>query len=313
MSEVYDILHYQKSTEEQAIALGFFDGVHLGHQQLLKQLCQAGLKRAVFTFKTHPHRPENANNTFPGQIQTLEQRIACLSKYVDDVYLAPAVSEIMNLEPKEFIQSILKDKLNARLIVCGRDFHFGRHASGDVNLLAELASAYDYKLIVQDDVIVDGELLSSTRIRDLLKGREISQANALMGRAFAYQGEVREGKKLGRRLGCPTVNIQIQREQMVVAAGVYVSRVQIGDLIYEGVSNIGKNPTVDCLEDALVETFIYDFSKELYGREITVLLYEYLRPEAVFDSLDELKAAIAKDIKEAAAWHRVMRNKPCFF
>ncbi len=306
MTEIYQTFPFPTAPVRQAVALGFFDGVHRGHQALLgelRKLSQArGLRPAVFSFASHPHRPEAAAS-FPGQIQTLAQRTASLSNFAEALYLAPTSPEVMDLSPEDFVRQVLSERLRASVLVCGHDFRFGRRAQGNLDLLEQLAAQLNFELLALSDLVIDGDIVSSTRIRKFIQAGEMEAACKLLGRPFAYAGRVMPGRQLGRKLGFPTVNLEIEPAQILARPGVYASRVKWQGQVLLAVSNLGYNPTVATNGCAKLETFIYDFDEEIYGQEIEVELLSFSRPEAKLKSLAELQDIVARDLLTIRQWH----------
>lgn len=300
------------ATQPQAVALGFFDGVHLGHQELLRELSrmaeERGLNPAVFTFADHPKR--NVRTDFPGLIMTQEERIHHLEQSgVRTVYMAPADSRVLDLTPEAFIDEILKDRLKARLIICGEDFRFGNKASGDIATLREHAGEA-YELCVIPDLYAGGDIISSTRIREALIQGDMAAAAEMLGHPFYYKSRVVQGKKLGRRLGFPTINMPIEEGLVIARTGVYASRVWIGDKGYCGLSNLGYKPTVGVFEKPSLETYLYDYDGDLYGTTLRVELLRHFRDEEKFNTVEEMRDVVLKDKENVAEWFAA-QGEPC--
>ncbi|MDO5734267.1 MAG: bifunctional riboflavin kinase/FAD synthetase [Eubacteriales bacterium] len=297
---------FPKQSTAQALALGFFDGVHLGHQALLRELKEkaelAGLEAAVFTFADHPKRAQDVNG-FPGLLQRQRERLEMLEEYGEKVYVAPVKREVLDLNPEAFIKEILVEKLDTKLIICGSDFRFGKNAEGNVETLRKYSQVFDYDFQPVADYRVGGELVSSTAIRQLLKQGEVERAAELLGRPFTYSGIVTSGQRLGRRLGFPTINLSLSESLLTAALGVYASRVRIASKTYPGISNLGYHPTVGRGAWPRLETYIYDFSANLYGVELEIDLLSFIRPEQKFPSLDEMQLAVQQDLAKVKDWH----------
>ncbi len=292
------------ATQPQAVALGFFDGVHLGHQELLRKLSEMaearGLNPAVFTFADHPKR--GAKSSFPGLIMTQDERIRHLeANGLRTIYMAPADPRVLDLTPADFIEEILKKRLQSRLIICGEDFRFGNKAAGDVATLRAHAGG-DYELCVIPDLYAGGDVISSTRIREALLAGEMETAAEMLGHPFYYKSTVVQGKKLGRRLGFPTVNMPIDDGLVVARTGVYASRVWIGGDTYCGISNVGYKPTVGDFVTPSVETYLYDYDGDLYGVTLRVDLLHHFRDEQKFATVDEMRDTVLADKDNVRRW-----------
>lgn len=279
------------------VTLGKFDGVHRGHQKLLKEVFQfgeKGYKTAVFTFETPPC------TLTKGKIQTMittnEERRRCLEQLgIEYLVEYPFNQEVAHLMPEEFVSHILVEQMGVKAIVAGTDFHFGYQRSGDVKMLEELSHRYDYEMIIVEKA-KDGEReISSTYIREELAKGNIEKANELLGYPYTIYGEVVHGRHLGRTLGFPTVNILPAVQKHLPQFGVYLSEVMINGRLYHSITNIGRKPTIEGEHPAGVETYIYDLNEDLYGKRIEVRLKHFVRPECKFADVKELKAQVLAD------------------
>lgn len=281
-----------------AVALGFFDGVHTAHREILRKAAEMrgeGLTPCVLLFDEHPQKVLFGKDV-PLLMQK-ERRDALL----DGMGLERAVfsfSALKDLSPEDFIGKILVGELNAAAVFCGYNYRFGKNGEGDTKLLAEKCAQYGIKTVICDEVTSDGEAVSSTRIRQLIEKGEVSTANELLGSPFGFSSEVRSGDRRGRLLGTPTINQRLPEGLIVPACGVYVSSVRTENGVYTGVTDIGSRPTFDG-EEIRSETFILDFNGDLYGKTVTLSLLDYIRPEMRFDSADALIAQIKKDVRTA--------------
>lgn len=276
--------------EHTAVTLGKFDGVHKGHQKLIRQILNLrkdGLKSVVFT-------------TNPGKRQLLlseeEQKEVLRRQGVDYVIRCPFIPQISHMEPEEFIDRILIRQLHAKQIVVGTDFHFGYQRRGDCDLLIKLQEKYDYQVIVMEKEKRQNREISSTYIREALERGDIVLVNELLGYHFPIIGEVKHGRKVGRTLGMPTTNLIPSDEKLLPPNGVYVSKTVIDRKEYAGITNIGYKPTVGKTAFRGVETYLFHFDQYLYGKKIEVQLYQYVRPEKKFQSLEELTERMKVDI-----------------
>ena len=283
------------------IALGNMDGVHLGHHAVLAAAHAAlpGAKRGVLTFEPHPRehfRPEDP----PFRLTLPAAKAAALAAAGADFILALPFDAALAAMPAEaFFGTVLRDGLGAAHLACGQDFAFGHRRGGDAGTLAALAEAAGIGLTMVPPVADRQGPISSTRIRRALQDGYPERATAMLGRPWEIRGEVVHGDKLGRVLGWPTANLWLGGH-LEPARGVYAVTVLLPDgAEVKGVSNIGRRPTLGGDPETRLETFIFDWSGDLYGREIGVRLRHFLRPDAKFDGLESLKRAIAED--EAAA------------
>lgn len=277
---------------ELAAALGSFDGLHLGHRQVIGNTLSApGLRPAVITFQQNPS--VSLQKKPVPLLTTNEQKLALLEEMgVEVVYLLP-FDRIRDMEPEDFVEALYRI-CRVRALSCGFNFRFGKNGRGDAGLLKELCREKGISLSVTPPVSVAGETVSSTRIRACLEQGDVQQAGQLLGRPFGYDFEVTHGRKLGRTWGTPTINQPFPAGYVLPRFGVYASLVEVEGQKYYGVTNIGVKPTVgsDC---ALSETWIPEFSGDLYGKKVPVELLDFIRPERKFDSLDQLKNEILEN------------------
>ena len=264
------------------IALGVFDGVHIGHAQVLQNA------DAAFTFCDLPSGEK---------IISFEKRRNLLnSRGIKDVF-AYEFAEVCDLSAEEFVRDILRGKLKGGVVTCGENFRFAKGASADVRDLRRICGEYGIEVRVVAAVEHEGVIVSSTRIRAAICGGDIVSANTLLGRDLSYSGVVIEGAKIGRAIGFPTANMRFPDGCVLPRFGVYRSRVYIGGESYSGVTNIGVKPTLTQERVPLIETHILDFDCDIYGQKITVSLQSFVRGERKFSSLDALKNQIKTDIE----------------
>lgn len=286
------------------IGLGNFDGLHIGHMALLNILISEcglyGYNSMVYTFKRHPGNIiGRANSTM--LLMTQEKKSQILESLpVDYVYYEEFNEKFSKMEPEEFVKKILVDRLNMRLAVAGFDYTFGHKGKGNAALLEELGQSLGFRTLIIPPVKINDEIISSTRIRELLHGGEAHRAFYMLGRHYSVTGTVIEGFKMGKKLGYPTANIVAQPYLLLPSFGVYLTKTVIGGRIYSGVTNVGIKPTVS--EDgtgANIETHILDFDFDLYEKKIEVYFLKKLRDERKFNSKDELREQIKADIETA--------------
>ncbi len=284
------------------VALGNFDGFHIGHQAVVGRAIERALAEGrpamVVTFDPHPARLFKPDAP-PFLLTTIPQRMDLFEAFGADAALALPFDRVMAAEsPEYFVQEWLHDRLGAAAIVTGGDFTFGKNRAGDTDALARLAAGHGMSAETVDAVEAGGAIASSTRVRQHLKAGEMEAAARLLTRPFAIQGVVQHGDKLGRTIGFPTANLALG-DYLRPAYGVYAVRGTLADgRVVEGAANLGIRPQFDPPKE-LLEPYFFDFTGDLYGQTITVELIARLRGEEKFDSLDALTAQIAADCDEA--------------
>ena len=291
--------------QSSVITFGKFDGLHRGHEFLMdrqkEQSSINGYKRIVFTFDIPPKTKVLGDAS--KVITTNDEKQYIFEKDgVDYLIECPFTKEVMCMEPEEFV-SMIVSRLNVKCIVVGDDFRFGHNRAGDHELLLKLAPKYGYELIVVDKLKDNGRDISSTYIREEVARGNIKKANSLLGYPYFIMGRVVHGKQLGRTLGIPTINILPEAEKILPPFGVYASKVNVLDKWYLGITNIGRKPTIEGENPVGVETYIIDFSQDVYDHIVTVELYDFLRPEKKFDSIEELKEQISGDIVKVIKYY----------
>ncbi len=282
-----------------AVAMGKFDGIHLGHKKLLGKLLEQkadGLKCVVFTFDPSPEE------FFMGhpmkQLFTADEKRRAFEKMGVDVLLEfPLTEKTAATEPEFFVRDILCRRLNAKYIAAGTDVSFGDKGRGDQFLLKNLGKELGYELELIDKVRVDGEEVSSTRVRNEVSDGSMEMAKRLLGEYYSVSGMIEHGRHLGHTIGVPTVNLLPPDNKLLPSYGVYSSIVEIDGEEYKGMTNIGRKPTISEKERVSVETYLYDFDRDVYGKYAKVMLRTFMRPEMKFESIDALKAQIEKDVK----------------
>lgn len=292
-----------KQIDEVAICLGNFDGLHLAHQELIKETVNYakshGLKSSILLFENHTKEIIGSKN--PKLLMDYETKIEILeSMGLDIVYKIKFSKDIMKLYPKDFVSQILLEKINSKILIVGFDYKFGYMAMGDINLLKEISKEVNLDLKVINPIIYndnqDEILISSTVIRDLLISGEIDLANKLIGRKFSLRGKVVHGNKRGRVMGFPTANIEVEDKYLIPKEGIYATSVIINNKKYLGATNVGKNLTFNG-ENIKIETFIIDFEGCIYDETIILEFTKYIRPEIKFDSMEKLMLQIDKDVQ----------------
>lgn len=289
------------SEKPSVVTVGNFDGIHLGHQKILEKVKtlsqQYSFSSVVFTFEPHPMNFFGAD--IP-TIQTPEQKKKILEDMDLDYLLQINFNErFAGMLPEVFVREVLVKKLMAKFIVVGYDYKFGKRRKGNFSLLEFLSSSYGYTPFKVDRVEYDGLIVSSTNIRSLLKDGKVNTVNKMLGRPFSFEGIVVHGSRIGGLLGYPTANIDIKNE-IIPRLGVYASKTVVGGVKYNSVSNIGVRPTVHAdANDVCVESFIFSYDEDLYGKQVELELIEFIRDEEKFESFEGLKDVIGDDCEKA--------------
>lgn len=286
--------------EKTAVALGIFDGVHLGHRLILnkaKSFLEKGLKFAVFTFKTAS--VEKKHRKLYEYIYGEQQKNFILQRLGADFICSPEISELRNMNGEQFAKEILAEKMNAGAVVCGENFHFGKGALCGINELKAFGEKYGFEVVVCKTLEKNGEKISSGKIKEHLKNGELSKANELLGERYFLLSEIVTGNRLGRTINFPTINQLFEERQIIPRKGAYATAACIFGNEYCSVTNIGVKPTVEKDIKPLAETHILNFSSDVYGETIKTEFIEFLREEKKFPSLDQLKIQIESDVKQA--------------
>lgn len=289
------------------LAAGTFDGVHLGHQALIRRAMEeaasCGGTAVVMTFDRHPAallRPEKA----PKLLTRNDAKIALLDGMgVQALLMLPFTSELASVTARDFIASLVSSASPLRAVCVGREWFFGKGGEGNVALLKELGVAHNFSVIQIDPVMAEDSPISSTRIRTAVVSGNLNEAATCLGRPFLLSGTVVSGAGLGSKIGFPTANLEIEGMQLP-PNGVYAVKVHRAGTILSGVCNIGLRPTVDTLATTpVVEVHLFDFSSDLVGENLALEFVKFLRPEQKFNGLEELKEQIAKDCEGARQIH----------
>lgn len=286
--------YMKKISNPTAVTIGIFDGVHKGHQAVLKRLIsqakKAHLKSTVLTFNPHPVKVLNPNAKIP-LLVSLEHRIRLIKEMgIDYCLIARFTKEFSRLSPEVFIKKILIDRLNLKLLVVGENFLFGFKEKGGLTLLKRLARKYNFRLHSVKPVEVKGDFISSTRIRRSIEKGDLKSSSLMLGRPVTILGTVVKGKSLGREIGFPTANIDPHHEA-IPPNGVYSVDVRIDKRLYHAILNISLHN--------VIEVNIFNFKKDIYGKDIEVIFKKRIRDEKKFKSLEALRKQIKLDIQKA--------------
>ncbi len=287
---------------ESAITIGKFDGIHKGHQLLIEDVVRVSKENG---YRSICYKLDFGDST----LMTREEDEEILKSIGIDEIIRPEFSpEFASMSHNEFVQRILVDDLNVRYVAVGTDFRYGKDRQGDVNTLSISGDTFGFDVNIIDKLKIEDEIVSSTRIRKCLEDGKVSEASELMGHPYKITGEVAGGKKLGRTLGYPTINVDYDVRKKLPKYGVYASRVLIhasgnkenSDIReFRGITNIGIRPSVDDGDRVTIETFIYDFNEDIYGSFVEVIPEKFIREERRFAGLDELTEQISHDIEVA--------------
>lgn len=283
---------------KSAVAIGKFDGVHLGHWKLIHKILEQRQKQClatVFTFDT------SAAAFFGGEEKELttkaEKRRIFDGIGVDVLIEFPLNRETAATEPEAFIRTYLAGQMRAAYICAGADLSFGRRGAGDYALLEKYADQYGYRTELIEKVRVGGKEVSSTRVREAVRRGEMEAVAAMLGKPYSVSGPVEHGRQFGRTLGMPTANLIPEADKLLPPNGVYYSKAAVDGKEYRGISNVGCKPTVSAEGVTGVETYLYDFEGDLYGRKITVELLAFRRPERKFNDAASLRKQMQADIE----------------
>lgn len=282
-----------------AVALGKFDGIHMGHALLLdqvKHLQDKGYTGVVFTFEMKPNQIFDVD-----ALETIytrqEKRTVMAETGIDYMIEYPFDDAFASMQPEFFIQRILVECLDAKYVIVGKDFRFGHNRIGNVDMLKFYGEKMGFHVIAVEKKEYENRVVSSTYIRKCISEGRLKEVNALLNRNYSITGTVTEGRRLGRTIGVPTANLLPEKGKLYPPAGVYASRILLSKRnSFYGITNIGNNPTIDAHNQITIETYIFDFDEDIYGRDICVELLEKVRGEKRFDSLEALKEQIHTDI-----------------
>ncbi|MDD4563955.1 MAG: bifunctional riboflavin kinase/FAD synthetase [Eubacteriales bacterium] len=302
----FNTLEEIKNIKETVVALGNFDGVHKGHQELIRRTVKsakvAGLKSAVFTFANHPKnvlagRPVIKNIMYPEDKAEIIKSLG-----VDYLFSLEFDKVIQHLSAEEFVQKLLIESFKMKEAYCGFNYHYGYEAEGSPETLIKAGVRDGFGIHVLEPYKIDNNLVSSTLIRKLIAEGKVGECKKYMGRNYMVGGEVVVGNKIGRTIGFPTSNLLIDETMVTPAHGVYITYCKYNGIDYQGITNVGIKPTIGDNKKN-IETHIFNFSAELYGKQIRVEFLERLRSEIKFSSVQELSEQIARDCIEAKRYH----------
>ena len=287
-----------------AVAIGKFDGIHIGHQALLKQIIQKkeeGMYAVVFTFSPSPEE------FFRGQIlpaiDTIEEKRENFRQMGVDILIEyPLNKKSAAISPEDFMQKILFERLNAGYVVSGTDLSFGNKGLGNSKMLAAFAKEHGFLYEMIDKICLDGIEVSSTAVRNAIMEGDMELVSKMLGREYRIGGEVVHGKALGRTIQVPTINVIPDRQKLIPKKGVYATITQLDDRYLKGITNIGCKPTVSNTMEVGAETHLFDFDEDVYGRQVVTSLLHFIRPEIQFSDLDGLVKQLEQDCVNGKAY-----------
>ncbi len=294
------LYNYPQDNEKYCIALGNFDGVHIGHREIISKAVEysrkTSTKSIVYTFATHSSvflgNPKKCLTDNPKKADLIE-------KIGADAVLFDDFLTVKDMSCEEFCRKIIFEKLHGTAVFCGENYRFGKEGSGGTAELIIELKKYNIKTFVMPFKKLKNDVVSSTKIREMLLSGSYSTAVELLGYNYTFSGKVLHGRKLGRRLGFPTLNIEIKNDTAPVALGVYCTISMLGGKRYFGLSNIGTKPTVTNDHRVFCETYLFDFHDDAYDKTISVELIEFLRPEKKFTDINSLTKQVKSDVTSA--------------
>ncbi len=300
--KVHHSLENIPAIKKPVLTIGTFDGVHLGHQSILSHLKNTAQKiggeTVVFTFHPHPRIALTPDDHGLEMIQELEDRIKKLeASGIDHLILFPFTKEFSRLSATEFVRNILVNQLHIHTLTIGYNHHFGRNREGSIELLNELAPVYGFFVDEIPAFVESEKSVSSTKIREAISAGDVKQAQAFLGEVYHFSGIVVEGDKIGNKIGFPTANINVSKLQLIPKKGVFAVKVKFNGQIMEGMMNIGNRPTISENGERRVEIHLFDFSENLYGKNLVVYLIDRVREEKNFQSIEALTEQLKQDEK----------------
>ena len=291
-----------QSERYTAITIGKFDGVHIGHGELLTELKkrkEEGMSTLVFTFSKSPQN--YLNQTEEMSIFSKQEKLEYFHQisWVDEYYEVQVTKEFLGLSPEEFVVKYLLRKFKAKHIIVGEDFRFGCNKSGDVSLLKKMGEKYNFSVTSIKKIRRQEMEVSSTEIRLVLEQGDMERANEILGHPFYLMGNVQHGRRLATDLGFPTANVEYPKDKIQIPFGVYATRIEIEEKSFYGITNVGTKPTVTSEKKVISESYLFDFNEEIYEKRIKIYFYKFLRPEMKFETIEQLKLQIREDVKNA--------------
>ena len=301
--KIFNDFNSIESIPNPVLTIGTFDGVHVGHQKIIEQLNEEAKKiggeSVLFTFYPHPRMVLSPKNHGLKLIQTQEEKLDKLAKMgLQNCIVYPFTKDFSELTALEFVRDFLVNQLHVKKLVIGYDHQFGKNREGSISYLKAVSKEFNFEVIEIPAQDIDEVNVSSTKIRDAVLKGDIEKANEFLGDLFQITGTVVRGKELGRTIGFPTANIELNSDlKLIPSKGVYVIKVCVNSIWFGGMLNIGFRPTISKENNQTIEVHIFDFSEDIYGEIVTVQFLSKWREELKFNSIDELKNQLVKDEK----------------
>jgi riboflavin kinase/FMN adenylyltransferase len=298
--KIYHHIDDFKPVKNAVVTIGTFDGVHLGHRKIIsriKELADAcGGETVILTFFPHPRMILHPEDDSIKLINTINEKAGLLEQLgVDHLIITPFSRDFSNQSPEDYIRDVLVNKIGTKKMVIGYDHRFGKDRRGGLDDLLRLSPVYGFEVIEIPEQDINDVAVSSTRIREALLAADIDLANTFLGYPFFITGKVVRGDQIGRQIGYPTANIQIEeRYKLIPADGIFAVKVQYDGQDYKGMAYIGSRPTINGMTRN-IEVNLFDFDREIYNEAIGLEFYHYIRGDVKFNGLDELKVQIARD------------------
>jgi riboflavin kinase/FMN adenylyltransferase len=298
--KIYNHFSEFKKLENAVVTIGTFDGVHFGHQKILKRLCElakaTGGESVILTFFPHPRLIIDPENQQLKMINTVEEKAKILANLgVDHLIITPFTRDFSNLSPAEYIKQILIDTIGVKNIIVGYDHRFGKDRQGGMSDLQEFAGIYGFAIEEIPEQDINDVAVSSTKVRTALLEGDVALAASYLGYNFSIHGRVIKGDKIGRTIGFPTANIFVEETyKLIPSDGIYAVTVELNAVVYKGMAYIGQRPTINGMTRN-IEVNIFDFSQEIYGQLITMNFLKFLRHDVKFTGLEALKDQLHDD------------------
>jgi riboflavin kinase/FMN adenylyltransferase len=309
--KIYNHFSDFKRLKNAVVTIGTFDGVHYGHQKIIKRLCElakaTGGESVILTFFPHPRLIIDPENQDLKMINTIDEKAKMLAALgVDHLIITPFTRDFSNLSPTEYIKNILVDTIGIKHLIVGYDHRFGKDRAGGMTELEAEAKVYDYKIEVIPEQDINDVAVSSTKVRNALLSGKVALAANYLGYHFSMYGRVIKGDKIGRTIGFPTANIFIEETyKLIPSDGIYAVTVDMSGQSFKGMAYIGQRPTINGMTRN-IEVNIFDFNQEIYGQYITMTFLQFLREDVKFTGLETLKIQLQKDKEDTLAYFKTL-------
>ena len=300
--QIHKGLNHLPAFKNAVLTIGTYDGVHFGHQQIIKRLHEIAKEiqgeSILLTFDPHPRLVLNPDDDKLKLISTIDEKEELLAPFgLDHLVIAEFSKEFSSMDASDYVERILVNNFQPKKIVIGFDHHFGKNRSGNIDLLRELSLKYNFEVEEISAQTIESISVSSTKVRNSLLSGDIKSANQLLAHPFTIKGKVIHGDKIGRVLGFPTANIEVSNpHKLIPASGVYAVKIKIDNHFYKGALSIGYRETVFDNSKLTIEVFILDFEGDLYNKDLDMIFVDHLRPQIKYENWDLLKEQIEKDV-----------------